>query len=259
MDSVTQILLDRSREADSIGRLVLLSFVVHVAILALLAFVPGVWSHREDNAPVMTIQLGGAPGPIQGRNAISTKPVQEAVPETTKPKVEAPPALAKPEMVEPLKTVKPLPKPAAKPAPEKTQPQLHSRTPTTGPEVKQGTARVDTGGATVPFGGLATGGGGAGAAYTDIQNFCCPEYLQTMTRLIQANWNQHQGQDGTNQVKFTILRDGTITDVSVETPNVQFLDLASERAVESTKRLPPLPPQYTADRLTVHLVFQYKR
>ena len=47
----------------------------------------------------------------------------------------------------PLKTVKPLPKPAAKPAPEKTQPQLHGRTPTTGPEVKRGTARVDTGGA----------------------------------------------------------------------------------------------------------------
>jgi TonB family protein len=259
MDSVTQILLDRSRQADGIGRLVLLSFAAHAAIIAALAFTPGAWGHHEDNAPVMTIQLGGAPGPIQGRAAISAKPVPEAAPETAKPKLEAPPALAKPEMVEPLKNVKPLPKAVAKPAPEKKEPQLHGRTPTTGPEVKQGAARVDTGGATVPFGGLATGGGGAGAAYTDIQNFCCPDYLQTMTRLIQANWNQHQGQDGTNQVKFTILRDGTITDVSIETPNVQFLDLASLRAVESTRRLPPLPPQYTADRLTVHLVFQYKR
>ena len=65
-------------------------------------------------------------------------------------------------MVEPIKTAKPQPKAAAKPEPKKDRPQLHGRKPTTGPEVKAGDARVETSGAAIPFGGLATGGGGAG-------------------------------------------------------------------------------------------------
>ena len=74
--------------------------------------------------------------------------------------------------------------------------------------MKAGTARVETRGAAVPFGGLATGGGGAGAAYTDFKDFCCPEYLTTMVQLVQRNWQQNQGVDGTVMVKFTITRDG---------------------------------------------------
>ena len=126
--------------------------------------------------------------------------------------------------------------------------------------MKEGSARVETGGSQTKFGGLATGGGGGGSAYTDVQNFCCPEYLLTMTRLIQTNWRSNQGQDGTNQLKFTIHRDGTITDVVVEQSSVsQFLDMASQRAVITTRQLPPLPAQFTGDHLTVHLVFQYRR
>lgn len=261
MDAVTEILIDRSQDETSrLGRLVLLSLGVHVLVLAAIAFVPTSWGHEEDNAAVMTIQLGGAEGPVQGRNQMSAKPVQEAAPPTVKPQPEAPPALTKPEMVEPLKAVKSLPKPPAKPAREKTEPQLHGRTPTRGAEVKEGTARAETGGSQTKFGGLATGGGGGGAAYTDIQNFCCPEYLLTVSRLIQTNWRANQGQDGSNQLKFTINRDGTITDVAVEQSSVsQLLDMASQRAVITTRQLPPLPAQFTGDHLTVHLVFQYRR
>ena len=260
MDAVTEILIDRSHEASRLGRLVLLSFALHVLIVAAIAFVPSSWARQDQNAAVMTIQLGGAPGPMQGRNQISERPVQEAAPPTAKPQPQAPPALAKPEMVEPVKTAKAQPKAPAKTAPEKTEPQLHGRTPTRGAEVKDGSARVETGGSQTKFGGLATGGGGGGAAYTDIQNFCCPEYLLTMSRLIQTNWRSNQGQDGTNQVRFTINRDGTVRDVVVEQSNVsQLLDLASQRAVITTRQLPPLPAQFTGDHLTVHLVFQYRR
>jgi TonB family protein len=260
MDAVTEILIDRSQETGRLGRLVLLSLALHIGVLAAIALVPASWGRKDDNAAIMTIQLGGALGPVQGRNQMSEKPVQEAAPPTTKPQPDTPPALAKPEMIEPLKTVKTPPKTPAKPAPEKTEPQLHGRTPTRGAQVTEGTARVQTGGAQTKFGGLATGGGGGGAAYTDIQNFCCPEYLLTMTRLIQSNWRSNQGQDGSNQLKFTIRRDGTISDVSVEQSSVsQLLDMASQRAVITTRQLPPLPAQFTGDHLTVHLVFQYRR
>jgi TonB family protein len=260
MDAVTQILIDRSGEADTVRRTVLLSLVAHAALIALVVLVPAGWgSAVHDERAVMTISLGGAPGPRQGINPISAKPVQQAAPDAPKANTQAPPALTKPDMIEPLKTAKPQPKAAATIEPRKQEPQLHGRTPTTGPEVKAGAARIETGGQARPFGGLATGGGGAGAAYTDFANFCCPEYLTTMVQLVERNWQQNQGVDGTVIVKFTIRRDGLMEDIQVEQQSTPFLNLAAQRAVVATKQLPPLPAAFTGDHLTVHLVFQFKR
>jgi TonB family protein len=261
MDAVTQILIDRSREADKISRMVVLSLIAHAMLIAAVALLPAGWgaSVKKDDVSTMVISLGGAPGPRQGMTAISPKPVQEAAPDAAKPNTQAPPALVKPEMVEPLKNAKPQPKSVAKVEPKKNEPQLHGRTPTTGPEVKQGTARIETGGQTTPFGGLATGGGGAGAAYTDYANFCCPEYLQTMVQVVQRNWQQKQGVDGTVMIKFTIQRSGALTNIEVEKQSVPFLNLAAQRAVVQTKQLPPLPAAFTGEQLTVHLVFQFKQ
>jgi len=259
LDAVTEILVERSQQADRFARVVIVSLVAHAAIVTAVAFGPRWRSAPPDKANVMTISLGGAPGPVQGRNPISAKPVQEAVPETVKPSTQATPALVKPEMIEPVKTARPDPKATAKPEPKKEEPQLRGSRPTQGAEVKAGSAKVETHGAAIPFGGLATGGGGAGAAYTDYADFCCPEYLTTMVQVIQRNWQQKQGQDGTVQVKVTIQRDGTLTGIEVEQQSTQFLNLAAQRAVMATKQLPPLPAAFTGDRLTVHLVFQFKR
>jgi TonB family protein len=208
----------------------------------------------------MVIQLGGPMGPVQGRNPIAPKPVQEAVPETVKPKNDAPPAAAKPEMIEPVKTAPTPAKANVKPDPPKETPQLRGRTPTQGAEVTKGTARVETNSSSqTPFGGLATGGGGAGAAYTDYADFCCPEYLTAMVQFVQRNWQQRQGQDGNVQLKFVIQRNGLITNIEVEKQVSPLLDLAAQRALVTTKQLPPLPPAFTGERLTVHLIFQFKK
>lgn len=260
MDAVTEILVERSQQADKVARMVMVSLVAHAALVTAVAFAPSRWgSAPVDNLPVMTISLGGAPGPLQGRNPISAKPVQEAVPEAVKPNTEAPPALAKPEMIEPVKTAKPEPRAAAKPEPKKDVPQLHGSKPTQGAEVKAGSAKVETHGSAIPFGGLATGGGGAGQAYTDYANFCCQEYLNTVTQLIQKNWNSKQGQDGSSVVTFSIRRDGSIVDVKVDQGSNQILNLASQRAILVTQRMPALPAAFTPEQLTLHLVFQYQR
>jgi outer membrane biosynthesis protein TonB len=260
MDAVTEILLDRSRETDKVTRMVGLSLAAHAVLIGAFAFLPGRWSTApQTNERVMNISLAGAPGPIQGHNPISPKPVQEAVPDTVKPKNDAPPALPKPEMVEPIKAVRPEPKTPARPESKKEVVQLHGSKPTQGAEVKAGSSKVDTQGATPFGGGLATGGAGVPGAYTDYADFCCPEYLATMTRLIYANWQQRQGQDGSNVMAFTIRRDGAITNPVVEQGANQFLNLASQRALAITKQLPPLPAAFPPDHLTVHLVFQYKR
>jgi outer membrane biosynthesis protein TonB len=260
MDAVTEILLDRTREADKVTQMVIVSLVAHAVVISAVAFLPNPWAAKPaENLPVMTISLGGAPGPQQGRNPIAAKEVQEAVPDSVKAKNDAPPALAKPEMIEPVKTAKRDPKAAAKPEPKKEEPQLRGSKPTQGAEVKPGSAKVETQGAPIPFGGLATGGGGAGQAYTDVANFCCPEYLTAVTDLIRKNWNPKQGQDGSSVIMFSIRRDGTIADVKVEQGSNQFLNLASQRAIVITQRVPPLPAAFDNPQLTLHLVFQYHR
>jgi len=259
MDAVTEVLIDRSHEVDRLSRMMVVSLIAHAAVIAAVAIAPQFTSGatRRDEGPVMTISLAGGEGPIQGRNPESAKPIQESVPETAKPKNDAPPALAKPEMVEPV-AKKPEPKASAKPEPKKEEPQLHGRTPTQGAQVREGTARRDTGQtAAVQFGGLATGGVGEGAR-TEFGDFCCPEYLVTVQRLIYTNTNHQQGQVGTIVMKFVIQRDGSITDVTAPNGGDQFLELASRRALAQTQKLPPLPVQYSGNRLTVLIDFKYR-
>lgn len=256
MDAVSEVLADRAKQADKVAQMVVVSLVGHAALIAAVTYLPANWNAPTENARVMTISLGGAPGPVQGRNPMSNVARQVAVPETAKPTVTTTPAAAKPEMIEPVKTAPVAPKAAVKP----DNKQARGRTPTQGAEVTTGTAKVETGSQTqTKFGGLATGGGGAGAAYTDYADFCCPEYLEAMVVAVRRNWQEKQSQDGSNVAKFTIRRDGTITDVMIEQGNNPILNLASQRALIQTQKLAPLPPAFPHPQLTVHLVFQYKR
>jgi TonB family protein len=108
--------------------------------------------------------------------------------------------------------------------------------------------------------GLSSGGGSGSGSYLDVGDFCCPDYLTTMMDLIRRNWNERQEVSGGAVVKFTIQRDGRITDVSVtKQSGYDLLDLAAHRAVTGTRQLPPLPGAFTNPTLTVHLNFQYTR
>lgn len=260
MDAVTAVLLDRSRDTQAIGRVVILSLAAHVLLVAALVYLPGRFSTPSENPRLMTISLAGTPGPIQGHNPESAKPVQQVAPPNTKPQTETPPALTKPDMVEPVKKLRPTPKEVAKPEPSKPTEQLHGRTPTQGAEITKGVARTETNSAAqTTLGGLATGGGAAPGAYTDYADFCCPDYLERLKEIIYGNWQEHQGMAGSNIVKFTIQRDGTVTDITVQQSSNQYLNLPSLRALQITPKLPPLPAAFTGDHLTVHLIFQYQR
>src|SRR3982750_505744 len=132
MDAVSEVLADRSQYADRFSRVVIVSLALHAALITALAFVPGKWSDTPVETHVMTISLGGAPGPVQGRNPISSKP-QEVVNEPSKVKTDPTPPVAKPEMVEPVKNAPKVTK-IEKP---KEADQAKGRTPTAGTEVKQ--------------------------------------------------------------------------------------------------------------------------
>jgi protein TonB len=260
-EAVSDILNDRARQTHGINMMLMVSLAAHAVLLAGLVAMPASWrsSQTAPEPDAMVISIGGAPGPANtGMTQMSNRPVQEVAPPEARSNVVTPPAAKVPEMVVPDRAAKPAPrntKPVEKPAERSS-----SRRANTGPEVRSGDARAETGATPVPFGGLASGGGGGTGATLDVKNFCCPGYIQTMVQLIRSNWKSNQGADGTALVKFVILRDGRLANVELEkSSGNHLLDLESRRAVLMTQRLPPLPAQFTEPTLTVHVQFDYKR
>jgi TonB family protein len=126
-------------------------------------------------------------------------------------------------------------------------------------ETQVGTARVDTGAKGQGF-GLSTSGGGGGGSRLDTQDFCCPEYVVDMLKRIRGNWSQQQQATGVVMTQFTIARDGQLTNIQVEMSSGNpLLDIASQRALMTTKSIAPLPAAFPDSQLTVHLEFRYER
>lgn len=230
------------------------SFALHaVAVLALI-LVPREWLITKKEQPnLMTISLGGSVGPrTTGTTSAGGRTVEQVAPPTKRPE----PARPVPKDDAPVIPVKPRPAaPAPKPA-ETPKPEVPvARTPVTGPVVTQGNTVADTG-ARGQGAGLTLGGGGAGGD-VDLKNFCCPLYLDHLTSTIGANWKRTQPEKGLTVLKFTVRKDGVISDVLVETSSGSgVLDRAAKAALLDS-RLLPLPPEYPRDTLTVHLKFPY--
>jgi TonB family protein len=257
IETVSDIIAARSRQPEGLNRMVAVSIAAHIGAIALLAAAPT--PDFSDDVPrtVMTISLGGAPGPrAGGMTPMGGRAVQAPAPvEPARPRAETPPAPKAPEMALPTKDARMRPQARSTQAPREST----GRTPSTGEEPREGSARADTGARGQGF-GLTTGGGGGTGAYLDVGNFCCPDWLETVVQRIQQNWDSKQNLMGQVTVKFTIQRDGTLTDVQVERPSgFAALDLAAHRAVMVTQRVPALPAQYSNPTLTVHLRFDYSR
>ena len=107
--------------------------------------------------------------------------------------------------------------------------------------------------------GVGLSSGGLGGVPADSE-FCCKDYIAEMTAAIQRVWQPNQGASGQNVVEFTIDRSGALSNIKVLTPSGNpNLDLASMRAMTILGRLPPLPDQYTGQRLIIALTFGYTR
>ena len=233
-----------------------LSVVLHVIVLPIVL----IWmvaDPPEHEAPkvAMTVSLGGAPGPRSGGMTPMSARAAEAAPPTPRP---APPRRRRPRRPR-WRCPRPR-RPRRLRLPAKAADDAKGRTPAPAAESRQGSAVAETGAtAGAAFAGLTTGGGGT-SGYLDVANFCCPDYLATMIQLVQRNWNAKQQVAGDTLVKYTIQRDGRLTNVEIEKSSGYFaLDQTAQRALLVTRQLPPLPPQFTESTLTVHLIFRYER
>ena len=248
--STTDVIVARSHNVDRLTTMVMWSIGAHVAVTALIVLMP---HPRTDLEPknVMTITIGGAPGPRTGMTQMAAPTVQAPQPEVKKP--ESAPA-PKQEMS--------LPDPKLKPRlqPKNAPKEASAKAPSTGPEPQEGPAKAETRVRGRGFAGLSSGGGGGtGGVTLDVSDFCCPDYIVTMKDLVQQNWNGNKGRSGLTKMVFTILKDGRLDGIRVETPSgSDVLDNESARALRVTQ-LPPLPARYPNSTLTVHLEFAYER
>src|SRR5215216_3137419 len=157
--TVTDIIVARSQGEERLNALILWSIAAHIFLFAFMVFMPASWRGAMDEGPrtVMTISLGGAPGPRNGGlTSMGGRTVQAPPPEPVKKVVETPPAPKTPEMALPTKNPRQV-KPQTREAPK----EATARTPATG-EPQEGSTRVDTGARGKGFGLTSGGGGGTG-------------------------------------------------------------------------------------------------
>lgn len=268
MEAVTAVLVERAEEPRGVSPMLAGSLALHALVVATVVFGPARWlTGTVSDAPrvVMNVSLGGTGrGPdVGGANPLGGRPVQKVATEAppVKPEPVRPPAAKAPGMTLPAAAAK---KPRAKPAKAEPPAEVKSapegatgRTPITGPQEKFGSSFADTGVSGLGL-GLATGGAGAGTSL-DVGDFCCPDYLATMARRVKENWDSQQGVAGLTVMRFTVLRDGRITDIGVEQSAGYVLDLTAQRALQKLRQLPPLPAAWTFPNLTIYLRFEYKR
>ena len=261
MHSIVPIMGQPDTESDGLFRTCLISLAGHLVVIVAIFFFPSGFLGSVDvevRADVMTISLGGPAGPTTGgQTALAARSVQEILPleEANRPQWVQPPTPAPPEMILPTPDA---PRRAeADVSVESAPEESRGRTPTRGPMLRQGAALAETGAEGAGL-GLSAGGLGGGG-YLEVGDFCCPEYLSTMISLIRRRWNNQQRVTGQVMMKFTIQRDGRITDVQRETSSGYLaLDQSAERALLLTAQLPRLPTPFNDDHLTVHLNFEYQ-
>jgi hypothetical protein len=237
MDAVSAALVERRVAVSERDRAMLgWSMMAHVTALALVAIGPATWiASRPERtlSRVITLDIADAIGAYNGGlTSAAARPVQQprGLPE---------------EPVRPIRTAASAGSRALMPAARE--------------ETRRGGVVAQAGPQTDAI-GLTTGRVAGRGAYVGVADFCCPEYIATLQELINRHWTSSQEAAGVTVMKFTIERDGRLTQIERErSSGILALDLVSERALVLTKQLPPLPAAYAQPTLTVHLTFEYSR
>lgn len=114
-----------------------------------------------------------------------------------------------------------------------------------------------------------TGATAAGMSFGGAQggNFGShfPWYVQAVQRRISSNWLQSAVDPSVAYaprviITFTILRDGTITNIQIQrSSNVYSVDSSAVRAVQASSPLQPLPGAYSGSEVNVQFWFDFHR
>lgn len=221
---------------------VLLSFFLHVALIALGMFVVFAIQPKIYVPPFYEVKLVGLPAPtspLPSQGEAATSPAKpEAVPVKVKPTQQSKIATPQPEKVAPKKEAMP----AYLPKQPKAAPQAPAKAETM--PSKPASAPV---GASQP---ASTGGKAEGVAVSSSsEDFKFPPYLVLVRDKIEQNWNPPPGAAGAKaKVEFTILRSGRVGDAKLQESSGNFyFDQAAVRAILMSSPLPPMPEGFYKD------------
>lgn len=242
MDPVSRILTERERARPRLFPYAMIAFLLHGGLAGTIFLMSRSAAARPAQLPVVSVRIVQPEPPRQRRRSTApaaqptraprkATPVPEPEPEKPKPVATAPPKVEAPTqqasedaMAAPERKATPRPTPA--PAP--------------------------SGG-----GGLSVGGGNNQQIPGIPSDFHFAYYVQRMLALIEARWYKPVVPADTRAlVRFTIARDGRLSRIELESSsgNSSF-DRAALRSLYATNPLPPLPPAYSKQSLTVHLTF----
>ncbi len=112
-----------------------------------------------------------------------------------------------------------------------------------------------------PQAGFSFSGGVGGGDFASRFSW----YVEAVQRRISGNWLQSTVDPSVAyaprvEVTFTILRDGTITNLQIlHSSNNYSVDNSAVRAVKASSPLDRLPPQYSGSEVNVDFFFDYHR
>ena len=242
-DRVAEVLAQRARLDRGAGIGVVLSILLHVALIGSAVYV-AFHAPPPQAATMVSIQFAKMPATAPAQRARQERRA-EARPtpkiEEPKPVVEKKPEKPPEKNTVPLSpfgqsTKKGSETPAVTP-PAPTPPPTANRQPPTAPDIAIG---------------------GSGVTGVEGGNFPHALYLDRMHKLIGNKWIRPTVNDGTQVVIFfRIQRDGTVAEARITTPsgNPTF-DRAALSAVRSASPLPPLPYAYSGKELGIFLTFR---
>ncbi len=239
-DPVDRVIAEREGLEQGFRGSLVLSVVAHVVLVG------GAFAAQlvlPKPPPIRVADGIAVPMPPGGGGTPAAEPPAPSVePEPPAPQVEPPPKVLKPPKEEPRPT-KGLPAPDAKRAKSKPEPA------TTRGGGGKGTSAQTPGLEFAPPGPGVPGG-------TDPLG---DWYLAGVQRKVWVLWNQ-QIKTGMTQavtIAFTILADGSVTDIRVvQSSGVFLLDLAAQRAIVTAAPFGPLPKDYGTNRITIQAIFK---
>jgi protein TonB len=251
IDTVNGVLAERRALDRGFSSSLVLSGFGHFMLLAI-AVLAALLAPRKpplqviDGFAVVLPRGGGGTPNVAPATAPSAPepPAPEVAPQPAPP-----PQILKPPKEEPKKGLPELDAKRTKPSKEKTPPTWvdpsASRT--------QGKPGASAASATPGLEFAPAGPGIPGGA--DSGDW----YLAGVQRKIWMLWTQQVKEDTSQQVsvQFTILADGSVTNVQVtRSSGVALLDMAAQRSVMSAAPFRPLPKDYETDQITIQANFK---
>jgi TonB family protein len=251
-DAVDRILIEREALEQGLGRSLAFSGLLH-ALLVGAPLLASLLIHQPPPIRIVdgfAVQIPRGGGGTPQLEPPARAPQPTAPPETApaKPKEEPAPKILKPPKEDKRKGLPELDaKKGKKPKPEKEKPAARATS---------GASPAGTG-ASNRTPGIEWAPAGPGLP--DGTDLGGDWYLASVQQRIWTIWVQ-QVKSGMTQpviVSFTILSDGSVTDVElVQSSGASLLDLSARRAIYSAAPFGPLPKHYGINRITIQGIFK---